>query len=230
MTTAADGISLETLLDTPVIPRMKRHRWLDAPYTDTSKIKVGDQVVRRARLSILDTFQMNAQELQAAFTALGLKWAAEYYDPKTRSLIVYHHGICCAPNEIVDFEGKGVRKVDFATFAQGHPIYVVDHQANGGGFVFPPKVIAARAAACLTSTPKLKWHRLYNNCDQWATYCATGRLHSVAVRGIINRVFSSVVKLAVFVVWLSWRHSWLFMLCVIALVVVCVIVYLRRSS
>jgi len=213
-----------TMLDSPLAPRMKPHRWLDAPYTDLHKLRVGDQVVRRTVLSILDTVRMSATELQASVSSLGVHWAREYYDDKSKSFNVYHHGICSGPNEIIEFIGQGMRTVDFATFGAGKPIYVVQYEPRE--YVFPRPVIAARARACLDQSSKMKWHRLYNNCDQWATYCSTGRLHSVAVDGIIRRVFRSILNIAAFGMCLGWRICMMLVVLSLVMTVICIAIHI----
>jgi len=226
----------------PVMPRIKQRR-LEAPYTKANKLRIGDQVIRLTRLSFLDDIRMNPREFKTSVESIGVTWMHEYYDPMTNSLMSYHHGICCGNNQIIDMQGEGLMKssgsksgnclrvVDYQTFGEGNTIYVVQHEPHE--YVFPRRMIADRARACMNLS-KLQFDNLYNNCDLWATYCSTGHMQSMAMNGLIERIFGSICHVVLCGVVLGARICLMMFVMLLVIVIVSFAVHIisrftRRS-
>jgi hypothetical protein len=101
---------------------------------------------------------------------------------KTRRTGFWHHGIDCGDGTVIHFargenrcNRASVSRTPLEYFACGARVQRVRHLLPDD-----PLVVLARAFSRLGDT---EYHVLFNNCEHFARWCATGRRESRQVRG-----------------------------------------------
>jgi hypothetical protein len=115
-----------------------------------------------------------------------------------RGLRYLHHGIDMGDGTVVHarpddprrvFAGGRVERTSLEAFADGRPVAV----ANEPPAAFPPDEVARRAAA---HVGREGYSPAVDNCEHFATWCATGRRQSRQVDLVADRVRRTTVRLA----------------------------------
>lgn len=97
---------------------------------------------------------------------------------------IHHHGIDVGDGTVIDFasaDGAGtikskvnntIRQVSFETFADGKPVYIIQHDPVK---CFLPEEVVQRAKSKLGQ----RGYDLFkNNCEHFANWCKTGHFYS----------------------------------------------------
>jgi hypothetical protein len=114
------------------------------------------------------------------------------------TLTYLHHGIDVGDGTVVHarpadfrnpFGGGRVMRTSLAEFAEGRTVRV----RNEPPAAFPPEEVADRA---LAHVDRAGYHLVVDNCEHFATWCATGRRESRQVDIVLGRVAASVSRVA----------------------------------
>ncbi len=114
------------------------------------------------------------------------------------TLTYLHHGIDVGDGSVVHarpddfrnpFGGGRVVRTSLAEFAEGRTVRVRYEPPAA----FPPEEVADRA---LAHVDRAGYHLVVDNCEHFATWCATGRRESRQVDIVLGRVAASVSRVA----------------------------------
>lgn len=118
---------------------------------------------------------------------------------KRKGRFYTHHGIYLGDRRVIHFSGSirekvdpKVRETDLSTFLRGGKVRRRNHRER----LAPSETV--RIARDLLS--KGKYSMIWNNCEHFATYCATGKKKSLQVRKVLSGIGTVAAGVAVVVV------------------------------